>query len=193
MGGYNFNNPTYIFRFDYVGFKGLNVGGSYTKNNVYNYVTLKTVAPKNKDKDSLIFKPAFALSITDLHASYNDYNITAKVQYASVSHDEKVLGFKSQDGFLFEAGYDLLSEEDALIPFYRYEIISNKAGFEKSGNSKEANDLVIDKATINYHTFGLNYKPLSQVVIKAEYQSKKSELKDADAITTLSFAVGYMF
>ena len=61
LGGYNYNNPTYIVRADFIGVDGLNFGASYTYNNARRMLL-----------------PGVSVSLIDIHAKYSKDNIHAK-------------------------------------------------------------------------------------------------------------------
>lgn len=176
LGGYNFNNPTFILRADYVGFEGANVGFSYTTNNAIRYSV-----DGDGDFDSLL--SGLSTSIIDLHAKYNKDNITAKVQYGQVSFDG--LSYDGHTGLLVEAGYDVIDGEKSLIPFVRYEDLNRKAGVATQAEE--------DGSHYGILTVGASYKPLDKVVFKIDYSSSKTKEDDAKATSTIALGVGYMF
>jgi hypothetical protein len=167
MDGYNYNNPTWIARADYIGLEGLNVGASYTFNNARRMVGA-----------------GIAVNLIDLHAKYNIDNIHAKAQFGLISYNDQ-LDFKTTEGILAELGYDLIKGEEMLAPFFRYEDLNRQKDH-------------IDKATeekshVSIITFGASYKPLSQVVFKADYSIEKSKIENATSKKIFGLGVGYMF
>jgi opacity protein-like surface antigen len=177
MGGYNFNNPTFIARADFIGIDGLNVGLSYTKANALLYNT-----DINGNFASLAGN-SLETSILEFHSRFNKNNLFAKLQYGIVSFDKDLAGYDGHTGLLIEAGYDVLSSEDALIPFLRYEDL----------NLMDGSGLAEDASHLSIITFGLSYKPLDQVVFKADYSTSESKASNSVSTNTIAFGVGYMF
>jgi hypothetical protein len=91
-------------------------------------------------------------------------------------------------GWYVEAGYDLLnrreSGEKSLTPFVRYEQYDTQrdvpGGFKRSGQ----NDVTVTTA-------GLNFKPIDEIVFKADYQFYDDK---ADALDNqFNLSMGYVF
>ncbi len=178
LGGYNFNNPTFIVRADYVGIDGLNIGFSFAIANAKRTL----IDAKEKFAGHL---PGVSTSIVDLHAQYNKDNIFFKAQFATVSLDKGIIGYDGHQGVLVEAGYDLCDSEETLAPFFRFENLNLKNGHDIDATEDESNLTIL--------TFGVNYKPLDQIVFKADYSTQKSAEKDAKSKNTISVGVGYNF
>jgi hypothetical protein len=88
-------------------------------------------------------------------------------------------------GFYVEAGYDVLAvlapaSTHALTPYARFESLDTQAEVPAGFTSDPANDLDIV-------TLGLNYRPLSSLVFKAEYQ----DFEDED--DGINVAMGFSF
>ncbi len=91
-------------------------------------------------------------------------------------------------GWYVEAGYNILNEVDSgetqVIPFIRYEAYDTQdsvpAGFAESGE----NDVEVI-------TVGVNYKPLDEIVFKADYQFYDNEAGTGE--DQLNLAMGYVF
>lgn len=106
-------------------------------------------------------------------------------------------GFEGEDsvgdeqfGWYLEAGYNLLSLADFgqyfqyFSPFVRYENFDT----QKSVPSGFARNPANDRQNL---TFGFSYKPIPQVVIKADYQWKDNEADSAD--NQFNLGLGYVF
>lgn len=101
--------------------------------------------------------------------------------------DIESIGERMAGGYL-EIGYDVLqlvrAGEAALIPFARYERYDLQArvpdGFGKSG-----------RHDVNLWTVGVNYKPLPEIVLKADYQFYDNVAGALD--NQFNVAVGYIF
>jgi hypothetical protein len=95
-----------------------------------------------------------------------------------------------QFGWYLEAGYNLLSLADFgqyfqyFSPFVRYENFDT----QKSVPSGFARNPANDRQDL---TFGFSYKPIPQVVIKADYQWKDNEADSAD--NQFNLGLGYVF
>lgn len=178
INGYNFNNPTFIVRADFIGVDGLNAGFSYTSSNALTYAV-------DVDGDFLKLTGGLETSILDLHAKYEKDNLFGKVQYGKVSLDKDRAGYDGHVGFLVEAGYDVFSGDDPLIPFVRYEDLNLRSGHATQATEDASHSTIL--------TFGASYKPVEQVVFKLDYQTTETKEDGAKAVSTLSFGVGYMF
>ena len=166
LAGYNFNNPTFIARADYLGIEGANVGASFTLSNA-----------RRTDK------PSLKTSILDLHAKYTKDNIFFKGQFASVNYDKDVVGYDAHVGRLVEAGYDVMEGSKTFAPFVRYEDLSMQSGH--ATDEKAANATIL--------TLGVSYKPLDKVVFKADYSTFETKESGSEAKNTIAVCVGYMF
>lgn len=91
-------------------------------------------------------------------------------------------------GWYVELGYDVLNlrdtEEQSLTPFVRYEQYDTQdevpTGFSASG-----------KYDVDVVTVGLNYKPLDEIVFKADYQFYDNEADSG--VDQWNLAMGYVF
>jgi hypothetical protein len=93
-------------------------------------------------------------------------------------------------GWYAEAGYDILpllfmDTNQALLPFFRYEHLDTIAKAPKGF----ADDLTKDKQIFQ---FGLQYKPIPNVVIKADYRNitNKAGTKEPDDV---NLGFGFIF
>ena len=92
------------------------------------------------------------------------------------------LTYDGHSGILAEIAYDVMISDESLSPFFRFESLNMK----RSANDEKANhDDII--------TFGLNYKPVGQVVFKADYLISQSKLAGSESTNTISLGAGYMF
>jgi hypothetical protein len=92
-----------------------------------------------------------------------------------------------QRGIYLEGGYDVLSggaSGQALIPFVRWENYNTQAGVPAGYLANGAN-------FVRLWTFGVNYKPIDQVVLKADYRDYL--LGDGAGVNQISVAAGYVF
>lgn len=89
------------------------------------------------------------------------------------------------DGFYVEAGYDVMSflapdSGQALYPFVRYEEVDTQAQLAPGANRVSGKSDTI-------RTFGLHWRPIPQVVVKADYQDFETGQDRFDLL------LGYVF
>jgi len=95
-----------------------------------------------------------------------------------------------QFGWYVEVGYNLLSLVDLgqyfryFAPFIRYENLDTQKGVPSGFARNPANDR-------ENLTFGFSYKPIPQVVIKADYQWRDNEADSAN--NQFNLGLGYVF
>ena len=92
-----------------------------------------------------------------------------------------------QQGGYIQFGYNVLSqvrEGMDLTPFYRFEALDTQArvapGFGK--------DPAMDRT---FHTFGVSFKPIQNVAVKADYQLIRNQARSG--LNQFSLALGYSF
>jgi hypothetical protein len=97
------------------------------------------------------------------------------------------IGSRLEGGYV-QLGYDLFARfphgEQALIPFARYERTDTQASVPAGFRADPANDS-------RSWTFGLSYKPIPQVVFKADYQDYDN--RAGTGLDRVSLALGYIF
>lgn len=158
------NNPGLgvVARIDYTGVNGLLVGAS-----------------AYSDSDINIF---------DVHADYSIGAFRSYGTYSIANRSEAlelagVLSQKKAKGGFLNLSYDMfsfISSEDKLPVFIQYESV-NPAYALTDGSSLDA---------IKTTTFGINYFPHSQVVLKADYAMQSQGSIDSD---TFSLSMGFIF
>lgn len=95
---------------------------------------------------------------------------------------------EQQEGWYVQLGYDVFSRrshgEKALIPFARYESFDTQkevpVGFERNP------ELDVESLTV-----GLSFKPIDEVVFKADFQNFKN--RAGTAVDQINVAIGYLF
>jgi len=92
-------------------------------------------------------------------------------------------------GWYTEVGYDILplifkDTSQYLAPFFRYEQMDTLASVPTGGSDDETKDRQI-------YQVGLNYKPIPNVVIKAEYRNFKA--KKGDLPDDFNLGLGFIF
>ena len=91
------------------------------------------------------------------------------------------------EGAYVQVGYDVLSSTSTshqLIPFLRYESIDTQAEVPDTFSADPANDISIV-------TLGLSWKPLPQIVGKADYQIRENGA--GTGVDQFNVALGYLF
>jgi hypothetical protein len=173
---------SYMARVDYQASEALMVGGSHYRGD----------AGQSKDFN-------VQNRISEIHATYKDHgwDLSALFAHADVNNvlnlnnDLGLTGASSVGeelyGYYIQAGYNIFSRRSTraeLTPFVRYENydLQDKVpnGFSKN-LSNEAQEI----------TYGIAYKPIPQIVVKADYQDKKDRADGG--IDQFNLALGYIF
>lgn len=169
-------NIAFAGKADYVGAPGVTLGGALFHG------------------DSGVGGPEdLTTTIFDLHAEWNEGPWSVRALWANALVDDTA-AFNTRTGenlaerltgWYVEAGFDLLSLADtapgqSLDVFVRYEDVDTQAdladGFTATGGVDDT-----------FTTVGLNYRPLDQVVLKADH----TFLDEGDDVTR--FLIGYAF
>ena len=171
-------NWTKNFRFDYNGMSGINIGGSMTINNAP--ASFKDDGTVDEDIDLSLAKENISVSLTEFHGSYNANNLTATIEYGTISYTDNTAA-DGTSGYYLDVGYDvsgMVGCEKKLIPWFRY------------GNVQED----IDDTASHYDImkFGLSYWPIDQIAFKLDYGKNIYKSEDANK-TIINIGVGYMF
>lgn len=138
--------------------------------------------------------------IYEVHGQYRGYGLSLRALWSQAFIDEagrlnRALGNAPTDaiasdmnGWYVEAGYDILplfcDTKASLEPFFRFESIDTQAsvpdGFAKD-NSRD----------YDLYVAGLQFKPIPQVVFKADY--RHFDLEDGHRANEIQALVGYVF
>ena len=136
--------------------------------------------------------------LMDVHGEYRAQGWQFRTLYARTTLGQKdveslgsavdayAVGTKQWGGYL-EAGYDLLSHggsRQALIPFLRWERLNLQAQVATGVLADPANDQTV-------HTVGLSWKPIPQVVVKADFSQIRNGAKTGR--NQWDLALGYEF
>ncbi|GLH73078.1 hypothetical protein GETHLI_15800 [Geothrix limicola] len=137
-------------------------------------------------------------SIAEVHGEYRARGWQVRAIYAQTSISKagvealpaasvlREVGTNQAGGYL-EVGYDLLSSggtRQSLIPFVRYEQLKLQKQVAAGVVADPANDRT-------YLTFGMDYKPIPQVVVKADYTKADNKAKTAQ--DQFNLGIGYNF
>jgi hypothetical protein len=176
-------------RLDYTPFEGTTIGGAFFSGNTGqgNLVSGETVEGN--------------LTIFDLHGEAKFRGATIRALWAQANIDDAaqlnalngLTGNRSigeeLGGWYVEAGYDVSSllprfGEAALTPYLRYEQLDTQrsvpAGFARNPASEQT-----------IFTIGLQFRPVPQTVIKADYQNSDNEA--GTGLDQWNIGIGYIF
>lgn len=180
-------DAAWVTRVDYVDTPGLIAGGSFylggsgqeTGLDVPTRIYEAHVEWRNR---GVWFRALGALAnlgeVTELNAAANGGPLTGT---DSIGED--------LTGWYVELGYDIFStllpeSEQSLTPFARYEQVNTQDSVPVGFAADPANDQDI-------LTFGLNYKPINNIVLKLDYQDRDNGA--GTARDQWNFAMGYVF
>ncbi|MGL1902672.1 MAG: porin [Fibrobacterales bacterium] len=174
--GYKSSLETVLFnaRVDYIGLMGLRVGASISRNHL-----MANNGEQNFE----------GINLLEVHAKYDANNIYAVTEAALTTYEALAnQGLEGSSGFYTEVGYNVGSElgfeEAKLLPWVRYEAF-NVASSHTDSAVEEAN------ATTKIAA-GLAFKPVDEVVFKADYTYQTKGAND-DVTHFIDLGVGYMF
>jgi len=171
--GDNFTSPAYVARLNYTGVPGLRVGGSiyYCPNTGANSDKLVTYDEIGR----------IPVTIYSLDAQYTDRYVTARFNYlgGNIAHADQV---GAKNGKLSnKSGYSRLTPEVGLnlrsvfgggkcfpviYPFVQYE-------YYNSQEKGEGMDVMDARCQVSKWNFGLNWRALPNLVVKADYTTRQ--------------------
>ena len=138
---------------------------------------------------------ALTTTLWDVHAEYRNRGLQLRGLYTrttlsapylaqlGAAEPARASGTRQWGGYL-EAGYDLLSGRQALIPFARWERLNTQAevvpGVVPAG--------AFDQSVL---TVGLNWKPIPNVALKGDFQRLENRARSGQNQTNL--ALGFYF
>ena len=193
-----FNDVAFVTRLEYQPIPFVTLGGSmYLGNTGQNQRVDDPDSPFNGDK----VKGFFQMYEGDIQAQYRGFEGRALVVYTTLDDGAEINALNGltgddsvgdeQWGYYLVGGYNLLSLADSksqylqyLAPFVRWEQYDSQskvpAGFTRNPANNRS-DL----------TIGLNYKPIPNVVVKAEYQWLNDDANESN--NQINFGLGYIF
>jgi hypothetical protein len=187
-------SPAFVGRLDVTPVPGLTLGGSL-------FAGDSGLFQSSEEGDGVSEPEAdfkVLTRIAEFHGEFTRKGLQLRGLYAHASLDNVAelndeLGFVGEDsvgtsmnGGYFEASYNLLSgkSDQAVIPYLRFEKINTQADVPSGFLKNPANDQKL-------WTFGLEYKPIPNIVIKADYQNFDNK---ADVgIDQFNILLGYSF
>jgi len=125
-------------------------------------------------------------NLIEVHARYQKNGIYATAEAAQISFNKG--NVENSLGYYIDLGYDInrfLKTDWEFIPFVRYSHYNTASKVRTAA-------LNPDNFGYNQIMFGINIKPLPNVVLKADYSSKK-RISDSDETRSFNLGVGYMF
>jgi hypothetical protein len=178
-------DPAFAGRLDVNPFPGIVVGGSFFAANSIVFTTTEA------DLD-------VPTRIAEFHGEFKRHGLQVRGLFAHASLDDvaelnNFLGLTgnasvgdSMNGSYVEAGYNLLAGrgEHSLTPYIRYESIDTQSDVPAGFLRNPARDQTL-------WTFGLEYKPISNIVIKADYILFDNEANTG--VDEFSILLGYSF
>ncbi len=158
----------YSVNVDYIGVRGLRVGGSFTYNEA-----------KGKTSQNRII-------LTEFHSKYEANNLIGVFEYGNISYEKG--NVENSRGYYFDLGYNLknvFKTEWGIIPFFRYTDYNTAANTISGGTIETKNHF-------SKWMVGVSVKPIPSVVLKVDYGQRKRDLGN---VTTKLFnlGIGYMF
>jgi len=140
-----------------------------------------------------------SVSLIDLHAEWRWQGVQTRALYArgtigDAARINELSGLTGTDsvpevfsGAYAEAGYDVLFRrggDAALVPFLRYERLRTQQRVPAGFGRDPAND-------VRLWTLGLQFKPIPQIVVKADYQDFDDRARSST--DRWNVALGWLF
>jgi len=193
-----FNDVAFVSRLNYYPVPSFRVGGSmYLGNTGQNVSVSNEDSPFDGDK----IKGFWQIYEADAQFKWRGLDLRGLITWTFLDDVEEInanLGFTGDDsvgskqfGYYIVAAYNVLGEMDLqsrylqnLSPFFRFEDYDTQKsvpiGFERNPENDRRE-----------YTFGLDYKPIPNVVVKIDYQFLDN--KAGDDNNQLNFGLGYVF
>ncbi len=189
-------SPAFVARFDYSGVKGLRVGVSGYLGNT----------AKNASKPQKMAAVNGQVSILSADAQYKGHNVLARGNflYGNLGDSKQISKINSTLSknapysrtsvakgamtYYAEAGYNVLSFFDLkekLYPFVHYEYYNTMEKVEQGVTADS-------RFKRNVFSFGVNYFPLPNLVVKADYGTRRISDGDLNNENTFGISVGYV-
>ncbi|HIL00515.1 MAG TPA: hypothetical protein EYG06_00405 [Myxococcales bacterium] len=189
------NDWSFVARADVAAMSGLNLGASVYYGNQGQGQSIGGVGVGS-----------LSTAIYELHAEYKRYGITARGLFsqAFVENPDALnagIRLSGKTGFLAESliggyvevAYDVMPRllpetKQSLEPFFRYERLNTQSSMQ---------DAAAYAPTLKYnrhlYTVGLQYKPISQIVLKLDYRWITQQSNGQSLDKQIEFGAGYVF
>jgi hypothetical protein len=187
--------PNFAGKVEYYGLKGLNVGlaayAGKSQSKLFNDIPAE--GPERQVADSSVV----GIAMIGIDARYNFKGLILRGQFnfGSFSNTDQYNAFTGSDfgssmtGYYLEAGYNVFTTstklKSQLIPFIRYENYDTQRTVS-GGNEKNP------AYHRNEFTFGIGWKPVSGVAVKADYQLFNNETGE-NSLSRLNLGIGVWF
>ncbi len=170
------NSLAVVARGDYTGIEGTKLGASF----YYGDASNTDDGVGNIDGTSML--------IYEMHATYKQHSFFANALYtkAHLYGADKIGPQATEEaaGFYVNAGYNFFARMDIELPFFvQYEQYNYAKSTVNDNPAKE----------IRNTTFGLNYFPHEQVVLKSEYKIVDDKNIQDAKIHVISLGAGFIF
>ena len=163
--GDNFTSPAYVARLNYTGVPGLRLGGS-----IYYCPNTGANADKLVTYDEIGRIP---VTIWSLDAQYTNKYVTARANYSNKSGYSRLTPIaKRAVSYNAEVGVNLKSifcggkHFPVIYPFAQYE-------YYNSQEKGEGMDVMDARCQVSKWNFGLNWRALPNLVVKADYTTRQ--------------------
>ncbi len=193
-----FNDVAFVGRLEYDPYPGITVGGSVYFGN--------TGQDKKVDNEGSAFHGEkidgmFTMYEVDANFKYRGFHLRTLAAWTSLDDAELINannGYEEEDsvgdeqfGYYVTVAYNVLTELETgsrylkdITPFFRFENYDTQKSVPAGFSKNPANDRT-------EYTFGMNYKPIPNVVIKADYQWLENEANSDN--NQFNFGMGYVF
>jgi hypothetical protein len=187
--------PNITGKVEYYGIRGLNIGLSgYTgKTQSTLFDDIPAEGQEQLQADSSVV--GVTLLGLDARYSFKGLMLRGQLNFGWFSNSEEYNAFTGSDlgssmnGFYLEAAYNVFATSDRiksqLIPFFRYENYDTQ-------NSVKGNAIQNEAYHRMEYTFGIGWKPVSGVALKADYQRFMNDASDEPA-SRVNFGIGVWF
>ena len=193
-----FNDVAFAGRLEYDPYPGIKLGGS-----IYLGDTGQGVRVDNADSpfNGQKIDGFFQMYELDAQFQYRGFNLRTLAVWTFLDQAELInanLGFTGDEsvgdeqfGWYVVAAYNILTEIETssrylknISPFFRFETYDTQQSVPVGFSRNPANDRM-------EYTLGVNYLPIPNVVVKAEYQWLENEADTGD--NQFNFGLGYVF
>jgi hypothetical protein len=188
------NRMGWVTRADYVATPGLLAGASAYVGKVNTNAATGTTEVKNADSLLTIYEAHAdwkwrGLELRALGAISNLSNVTDINTFGRTAPGLTGTSTVASHmfGYYLQAGYDvfpILDLPGALIPFVRYEKLNTQSRVAAGATENPARNRKV-------WTYGIDYKPIEQVVVKIDYQNHGNEA--GTGLNQFDLALGYAF
>ena len=193
-----FNDVAFVSRLEYDPYPGITIGGS-----IYLGDTGQDVNVDNPDSpfNGQKIGGFFQMYELDADLQWRGFHVRTLAVWTALDDVDQInanLGFTGDDsvgdeqfGWYIVAAYNIMTEIDTtsrylnnISPFFRFETYDTQKSVPSGFSRNPANDR-------QEYTLGLNYLPIPNVVVKAEYQWLENDANTGD--NQFNFGLGYVF